>query len=87
MNALIPLLGFALDSLRYPQLSRWHKRLAWHTVTQLAKTLSVVLKRPSHALAATTLPAPRVGCCTRAPDVRRCILTEAHPCLSLNAAS
>ena len=59
MNALIPLLSFALDSLRYPQLSRWHKRLAWHTVTQLAKTLSVVLKRPSHALAATTLPAPQ----------------------------
>lgn len=73
MNALIPLLGFALDSLRYPQLSRWHKRLAWHTVTQLARTLSVVLKRPSHAVAATTLPAPQT--------VGGLLLVKGHPVL------
>ena len=36
---LLPLLGCALASLRYPQLSRRHKRLAWHAVSKLSAAL------------------------------------------------
>ena len=73
MNALLPLLGFALDSLRYPQLSRWHKRLAWHAATRLARTLSVVLRHPSQTVAAAPLPAPQT--------IGRFLLAEAQPVL------
>ena len=68
MNALIPLLGFALDSLRYPQLSRWHKRLAWYAARQLAGTLSVVLKQPVVAI-------------TPSQTARKYLLAEGQPVL------
>ena len=40
---LIPLLTYALTSLRYPQLSRRHKRLAWHVVQRLATCITTGL--------------------------------------------
>jgi hypothetical protein len=40
---LMPLLTYALTSLRYPQLSRWHKRLVWFTVQHLAKGITASL--------------------------------------------
>ena len=74
MNALMPLLSFSLDSLRYPQVSQWHKRLAWHTATQLARTLLVVLDRPvAQVVTATLLPAPQI--------FDRFLLAESQPVL------
>lgn len=40
---LMPLTKHALTSLRYPQLSGWHKRLAWHTARRLADAFCAVL--------------------------------------------
>lgn len=42
---VMPLLSNALASLRYPQLSRWHKQLAWHVATSLAEQLCVAIQR------------------------------------------
>jgi len=50
---LLPLLGCALASLRYPQLSRRHKRLAWHAV----RVLSTALQR--HLAKAVMVPGTR----------------------------
>ena len=40
---LMPLTKHALTSLRYPQLSGWHKRFAWHTARRLADAFCAVL--------------------------------------------
>ena len=42
----MPLTKHTLTSLRYPQLSGWHKQLAWHTARRLADALCAVLPVP-----------------------------------------
>lgn len=45
MRAVPVALQLALSSLRYKQLGKWQKRVAWHAVRRLAATLCEVLPR------------------------------------------
>jgi len=58
---LLPLLGCALTSLRYPQLSRRHKRLAWHAVRQLSTALQRHLAKAVMVPGMRALPPPTAG--------------------------
>ena len=46
-NFLLPLLDWAMHSVRYPQLSRWHRLLAWHVARGCAEALLATLPRPA----------------------------------------
>ena len=55
---LLPLLGCALASLRYPQLSRRHKRLAWYAVRKLSMALQHHMAEPAGGPGTRVLPPP-----------------------------
>jgi hypothetical protein len=57
---LLPLLGCALASLRYPQLSRRHKRLAWYAVRKLSTALQHRMAEPA-SVPGTRVPTSPTG--------------------------